>query len=143
MMYLRLLALDHHRHAGLFYISTFIDLSDKIFKGTATTALLLEFLLWATPQFLYYIIALAVLMAAVVTIGALTKTSELIVMRACGISLYRTALPLLVSALAGLARCSSVSRSSCSVRPTARPPSSSTSSAAGRRRPSTCSTGSG
>ena len=38
------------------------------------------------------------LLAAIVTIGLLTKNSELIVMRACGISLYRTALPLLVFA---------------------------------------------
>jgi LPS export ABC transporter permease LptG len=98
-MYLRVLALCLLGMAGLFYISTFIDLSDKLFKGTATTALLLEYFWWATPQFLYYIIALAVLMAAVVTIGGLTKSSELIVMRACGISLYRTAVPLLVSAL--------------------------------------------
>ena len=43
-----------------------------------------------------YIIALAVLLAALVTIGLLTKNSELIVMRACGVSLYRTAVPMLV-----------------------------------------------
>ena len=46
-----------------------------------------------------YIIALAVLLAALVTIGLLTKNSELIVMRACGISLYRTAAPMVVFAL--------------------------------------------
>jgi LPS export ABC transporter permease LptG/LPS export ABC transporter permease LptF len=97
--YLRVLALCLAGMASLFYISTFIDLSDKMFKGTATPRMLLEYFWWATPQFLYYIIALAVLMAAVVTIGTLTKSSEIIVMRACGISLYRTALPLLVAAL--------------------------------------------
>ena len=37
--------------------------------------------------------------ATLVTIGLLTKSSELIVMRACGVSLYRTALPLLVLGL--------------------------------------------
>ena len=84
--------------AGLFYISTFIDLSDHLFKGTATTGMLFAYFWWSTPQFVYYIIAIAVLLAAVVTIGALTKSSELIVMRACGISLYRTAVPLLVAA---------------------------------------------
>jgi LPS export ABC transporter permease LptG len=39
------------------------------------------------------------LLAAIVTIGLLTKNSELVVMRACGISLYRTALPLLFLAM--------------------------------------------
>ena len=98
LLYLRVLALCLVGMAGLFYISTFIDLSDNLFKGTATTGMLLHYFWFATPQYLYYIIALAVLLAAIVTVGALTKSSELIVMRACGISLYRTAVPLLVAA---------------------------------------------
>jgi len=88
---------------GLFYISTFIDLSDKLFKGQASLGMIMAFLWWKTPQFLYYIIAIAVLLAAIVTIGALTKNSELIVMRACGISIYRTVVPLLVFATAASA----------------------------------------
>lgn len=84
---------------GLFYISTFLDLSDKLFKGQVTLATLLEFLLWSTPQFLTYIIAVAVLLSGLVTIGLLTKNSELIVMRACGISIYRTAAPMVAFAL--------------------------------------------
>jgi LPS export ABC transporter permease LptG len=83
---------------GLFYISTFLDKSDKLFKGQVTLGMLLQYLFWETPQFLYYIIAIAVLLSAIITIGLLTKNSELIVMRACGISLYRTAVPLLIFA---------------------------------------------
>jgi LPS export ABC transporter permease LptG len=41
---------------------------------------------------------MAALVATLVTIGLLTKNSELIVMRACGISLYRSALPLFLFA---------------------------------------------
>ncbi len=98
LLYFRTLGLCLAGMAGLFYISTFIDLSDNLFKGTATTGMLLQYFWFATPQYLYYIIALAVLLAAIVTIGTLTKSSELVVMRACGISLYRTAVPLLVAA---------------------------------------------
>jgi LPS export ABC transporter permease LptG len=101
-VYVRILLIAALGMAGLFYLSTFIDLSDKWFKGEASLAMLLEYLWWASPQFLYYVLALAVLLAALVTIGLLTKNSELVVMRACGVSLYRTALPLLVfAALAG------------------------------------------
>ena len=50
--------------------------------------------LYKTPQFVYFILPLSVLIATLVTVGALTRNSELIVMRACGISLYRAALPL-------------------------------------------------
>ena len=61
--------------------------------------MLLRYFYFATPQFVYYIIPMAALVATLVTIGLLTKNSELIVMRACGISLYRSALPLLLFAL--------------------------------------------
>ena len=85
--------------AGIFYISTFLDLSDKVFRGQATWSMLLTFFWYATPQYVYYILPLAVLLAALVTIGLLTKNSELVVMKACGISLYRVALPMVVSAI--------------------------------------------
>ena len=98
--YARILAMTTVGMLGLFYISTFIDKSDKLFKGQVSLGMLLEFMFWATPEWLTYIIALAVLLSGLVTIGLLTKNSELIVMRACGISLYRTALPMVVFALA-------------------------------------------
>ena len=98
--YLRILAMTTVGLLGLFYISAFIDMSDKLFKGQATMGLIGEFLFWSTPEWLSYIIALSVLLSSLVTVGLLTKNSELIVMRACGISLYRTALPMLVFALA-------------------------------------------
>ncbi|MGH9219672.1 MAG: LptF/LptG family permease, partial [Vicinamibacterales bacterium] len=98
--YGRILALTTAAMLGLFYLSTFIDKSDKLFKGQVTLTRLMEFMFWSTPQFLVYIIALAVLISGLVTIGLLTKNSELIVMRACGISLYRTAMPMLAFAVA-------------------------------------------
>ena len=88
---------------GIFYISTFIDLADKLFRGAATTRMLLTYFYFQTPQYVYYIIPLSALVASLVTIGMLTKSSELIIMRACGISLYRSAIPLvLFAALASL-----------------------------------------
>ncbi len=92
--YLRMVALSCIGLLGLFYISTLVDLSEKLFKGQASTALLLSFFWYKTPQFLYFLIPIATLVAVLVTIGALTKTSELTVIRACGVSLYRVALPL-------------------------------------------------
>ena len=84
---------------GVFYISTFMDLADKLFRGSATSAMLLRYFYFQTPQYVYYIIPMSVLVATLVTIGLMTKNSELVVMRACGISLYRTALPLLIFGL--------------------------------------------
>ncbi|MDP3716876.1 MAG: LPS export ABC transporter permease LptF [Acidobacteriota bacterium] len=101
--YVRILGMTTVGMLGLFYISTFIDLSDKWFKGQTSLGMLAQFLFWSTPEWLTYILALAVLLSALVTIGLLTKNSELIVMRACGISLYRTALPLVLFAAAASA----------------------------------------
>ena len=84
---------------GLFYIATFIDLADKLFRGSTTGWTLLRFFYYQTPQYIYFIIPLAALLSTLVTIGVLTKNSELIVMRACGISLYRSALPLFLFAI--------------------------------------------
>ena len=97
--YLRVAALSAVAMAGIFYISTFLDLSDKVFRGQATWSMLLSFFWYATPQYVYYILPLSVLLAALVTVGLLTKNSELVVMKACGISVYRVALPMVVSAV--------------------------------------------
>ena len=97
--YAKTLALFSFLLAGLFYIVTFLDMSDKLFKGETTVLAIGTYFWYATPQFVYYIVPIAVLLATLVTIGLLTKNSELVVMKACGISLYRAALPILVAAL--------------------------------------------
>jgi LPS export ABC transporter permease LptG/LPS export ABC transporter permease LptF len=97
--YSRIAGLSAVAMAGIFYISTFLDLSDKVFRGQASWSMLGSYFWYVTPQYVYYILPLAVLLAALVTIGLLTKNSELVVMKACGISLYRVALPMVGAAL--------------------------------------------
>ena len=99
-LYVRVAGLSFLALLGLFYISTFIDRSDKIFKGQATTAMIGQLLILLTPQFIYYVIPIAALLSALVTYGLLARSSELTVMKACGISLYRTALSVVVLSLA-------------------------------------------
>ena len=94
--YLRLILIGLLGLLAIFYISTFIDLADKLFRGETTWATLGRFFYFRTPQFVYYVIPMSVLVSTLVTVGLFTKNSELLVMRACGISLYRAALPLLI-----------------------------------------------
>jgi LPS export ABC transporter permease LptG/LPS export ABC transporter permease LptF len=100
MTYLRLLGLSALALGGMFYVSAFIDLSEKVFRGTGTWTMLGTFFIYTTPQYLYYIVPLAVLLASLVTVAILTKNSELVVMKACGISLYRFAVPMVAGAVA-------------------------------------------
>ena len=99
MTYARMLALSAGALISVFYIAAFTELSEKVFKGAATWAMLGMFLVYQTPQYLYYVIPLSVLLAALVTVALLTKNSELVVMKACGISVYRLAVPMLVGAV--------------------------------------------
>jgi LPS export ABC transporter permease LptG/LPS export ABC transporter permease LptF len=98
-MYLRVVALAFLALVGLFYISTFIDASDKLFKGTANGSMIMSLLVYRTPQFVYFVIPIAALLSVLVTFGLLSRTSELTVMKACGISLYRVAAPVVLLSL--------------------------------------------
>jgi LPS export ABC transporter permease LptF/LPS export ABC transporter permease LptG len=102
--YLRYLVLSVAALIGIFYLSTFIDQSDKVFKGSVSWGMLMEYFRYATPQWFYWALPVGVLLATLITIALLTKNSELIVMKACGISLYRVAVPMFItSALVGAA----------------------------------------
>jgi LPS export ABC transporter permease LptG/LPS export ABC transporter permease LptF len=98
--YLSVGALSFTGLLTLYYIVSFIDRSDRLFKGQASAGQLAEYFLYSTPQFIVYLVPTTVLVAVLATIGALTRTGELTVMRACGVSLYRVAAPLLLLALA-------------------------------------------
>jgi LPS export ABC transporter permease LptG len=97
-LFVRTLVLAAAAAMAIVYISTFIDLSDKLFKGSAPWYTMAQYFWFATAQFAYYTLPISVLIATLVTIGALTRNSELIVIKACGVSLYRAALPMLVCA---------------------------------------------
>lgn len=95
-IYMRAAGLSFAALLGLFYIGTFIDKTDKVFKGQATTGEVVQLLGFMTPQFIYFVIPIAALLSVLTTFGLLSRSSELSVMKACGISLYRIAAPLLL-----------------------------------------------
>jgi LPS export ABC transporter permease LptG len=98
--YLRIFSLAVLALVGLFYISTFVEMSEKVFKGNGTWSMLVAYALFKTPVFLYYVVPMSVLLASLVAIALLTKNSELVVMKACGVSLYRVSVPLVAGAIA-------------------------------------------
>ncbi len=98
-IYLRVFGVTFLGMLAVFYIAIFTDYSEYLFKGRTTGQMLLAFFLYSTPQYIYYITALAALVGTLVTVGLLTRTSELTVMQACGVSLYRATVPMLLFAL--------------------------------------------
>ncbi|MBM3776881.1 MAG: YjgP/YjgQ family permease [Acidimicrobiia bacterium] len=98
LLYGRIFAIAGAALVGVFHLSTFIDLSDEVLRGDATWSQLGGHVWFATPQALYYVLPISVLLATLTTIGMLTRHSELVVMKACGMSLYRVAVPLVLTA---------------------------------------------
>ena len=98
-IYVRIAGLSFLALLGLFYISTFLDKSERIFKGQATVAEVLTLLVFMTPRFVYYVIPIAALLSVLVTYGLLSRNSELTVMKACGVSLYRASMAVVLMSL--------------------------------------------
>ena len=96
---MKIVGLSFFALLGLFHISTFLDRSDKIFKGQTNPAEVGRLLVYMTPQFVFYVIPIAALLSVLVTFGLLSRNSELTVMKACGISLYRASLSVIVLSL--------------------------------------------
>jgi len=78
----------------LMLVFTFFDLVGDILRNHIALTMVGEYLANLTPSMLYQIAPLAVLIAALVTFGVLNRNSEIIAMKATGISLYRLVVPI-------------------------------------------------
>jgi LPS export ABC transporter permease LptG/LPS export ABC transporter permease LptF len=78
----------------LILVFTVFDLLKDILSHDIGWYTVSEYLINLTPSMLYQITPLAVLIAVLVTFGVLNRNSEIIAMKACGISLYRLVIPI-------------------------------------------------
>jgi len=80
----------------LVLIFTFFELLSDIVRNRIPLVTVGEYLLNEMPTLLYTVTPLAVLLAVLVTFGLLQKSNEITAMKATGISIYRTTVPVLV-----------------------------------------------
>jgi LPS export ABC transporter permease LptG/LPS export ABC transporter permease LptF len=78
----------------LMLVFTFFELVGDILRNRIPLSTVGAYLINLTPSMLYQIAPLAVLIAVLVTFGVLNRNSELIAMKATGISLYRLVVPI-------------------------------------------------
>ena len=85
-------------------VFTFFELIGDILRNHTPLSTVGAYLLNLTPSMLYQITPLSVLLAVLVTFGVLQRSSELVAMKATGISIYRLVIPVIVIAgiLAGV-----------------------------------------
>ncbi|MGA8041275.1 MAG: LPS export ABC transporter permease LptG [Terracidiphilus sp.] len=79
----------------LMLVFTFFELVGDILRNHIQLATVGAYLINLTPSMLYQIAPLAVLIGVLVTFGVLNRNSEIIAMKATGISLYRLVVPII------------------------------------------------
>ncbi len=86
--------------AVLMIVFTFFDLVGDILRNHIALSIVGDYLLNLTPSMLYQIAPLAVLIASLVTFGVMNRNSEIVAIKATGISLYRLMVPIAAIATA-------------------------------------------
>jgi len=81
------------------HVFTFFELLSDIIKNHIPMSHVLTYHFFLTPRLIYDIAPIGVLTAVLVAFGILTKNNEITAMKACGISVYRLAAPVLVAGL--------------------------------------------
>ncbi len=83
---------------------TFFDLLGDVVKHQIPAQRVLTFHIFLTPQFIYDEVPISVLLGVLMTFGVMTKNNEVTAFKACGVSVRRLGLPILVvSGLLGAA----------------------------------------
>lgn len=91
--------------AAAVLLVTFLESLSEILQRGKTIGLLASYVWLKLPEYLAFLLPVAVLAAALLSLGVLARTNEATALKACGISAYRTVLPVLVlaAAVGGLA----------------------------------------
>jgi lipopolysaccharide export system permease protein len=82
-----------------FAIGTLFDLMRKITESGLPMTIATQVMLLQLPQFIAYAFPMSMLLAALMAYSRLSSDSELIALRACGVSVYRLVVPAVVLSL--------------------------------------------
>ncbi len=83
---------------SLALIFNFFELMGDMVKHSNLTTVL-KYLFFLTPSLIYQLAPPSELVAILITLGVLSKQNEITAFKACGVSLYRLSLPLLVTSI--------------------------------------------
>ncbi len=83
---------------SLILIYNFFELMGDMVRNSNLVTML-TYLFFLTPKLIYDMAPISVLVAVLFTLGVMSKQNEITAFKACGVSLYRLALPLFVTAI--------------------------------------------
>jgi LPS export ABC transporter permease LptG len=83
---------------SLFLIWNFFELISDMLHNNISLMTMFRYLFWLTPDLIYGVLPISVLVATLAALGVMSKQNEIIAFRACGVSLFRLAVPILIAA---------------------------------------------
>lgn len=83
----------------LTHVYTFFELLSSMIKNDIAMSRMFTYLFFLTPRLIYDATPMSVLVAVLVTFGVMTKHNEVTAYRACGVSVIRLALPVMLASL--------------------------------------------
>ncbi|HEX4997238.1 MAG TPA: LPS export ABC transporter permease LptG [Terriglobia bacterium] len=84
---------------SLYIVVTLFNLLPDIISNKVGVGVVVKYFAWLIPYILYLMAPLAMLLGILVALGTLTKTNEILAVKAGAISLYRLSLPLIAMGL--------------------------------------------
>ncbi len=93
--WLRLFLLCQGGFLAVYLILDFMEKLGRFAKAGASVSAILQFFLFKIPEMLGQTMPFAVLMATLLALGMLSRSSELTALRSCGLSIPRIVLPIL------------------------------------------------
>jgi len=81
---------------SMLLLYNFFELTGDMIKRSIPLSTMFTYLMWLTPMMIYDMAPICVLVGALANLGMLSKQNEVTAFRACGVSLYRLAAPILV-----------------------------------------------
>ncbi|MFA7404353.1 MAG: LPS export ABC transporter permease LptG [Pelobacteraceae bacterium] len=93
--WLRLLTLCLSGFVGIYLVIDLIEKIPRFLRAGGAANDILQYFIWKLPEMTSRTATFSILMATLLTLGVLSRDSEIIAMRSCGVSLLRISLPML------------------------------------------------
>lgn len=97
--WLRLLALCLGSFVAVYLVLDMMDKIPRFIRAGGSVRDMIAFFIFKLPEMIGQTASFSILMATLLTLGLLSRNSEITAMRSCGISLFKISLPMLVLGL--------------------------------------------
>ena len=84
---------------SMILVYNFFELMGDMFQRNISLMTMFKYLFFLTPEVIYEMLPLSVLVAVLINFGVLSKQNEVTAFRACGVSLHRLTAPILIGAI--------------------------------------------